>query len=153
MPQEFVIRPNNSLGRFEFLLLGGTFTGLLVLMAVRLALMGFWLILPFLLVDFAAVAIAFYLIRRKCCLYESVRIDDRQLEISHHERRNTRSWSFDIHWARLELQPGQYSSQASRLLVGSHGKWIEFAGFLTNEERESLFQALNRALRKQLQNV
>lgn len=151
--QEFVIKPNNSLVRRDLKLLGGLFALVLFLLAARLWLMGFWVVVPFLLLDFLAVVIAFYLIRKKCCIYESIFIDENQLKISHHEKRRSKSWSFDIHWVKIKLQEHEHAWQSSRMLVGSHGKWIEFASFLTDEERASLARALNISIQEQLTNA
>ena len=153
LAQEFVIKPNNSLTLRDLLLLGSGFGVILLLLAARLLVMGLWLVVPFLLLDFLVVALAFYLIRKKGGTYESIRIDDRQLRIHHHETRRSKSWSFDIHWVKIKLQEHEHRWQSSRLLVGSHGRWIEFAGFLTDEERASLYRALNKSIQKQLQHA
>ncbi len=151
--QKFIIKPNNSLPKRELWLLGGGFALLMSLMAVRLLLLGLWLVVPFLLLDVLVVAAAFYLIRKKGRVHESITIDGVVLEIHHHEARHSKSWAFDIHWVRILLQEHQHPWQANRLLVGSHGKWVEFAGFLTDEERASLSRALKHSIHTQLHNV
>ncbi len=151
--QKFIIKPNNSLSQHELILLGSAFALVLVLLAARLLILGFWLVIPFLLLDFLVVAAAFYLIRRKTRIHESIYVDDTELQIHHHEIRRSKSWSFDIHWVKIKLQKHEHPWQASRLLVGSHGKWIEFASFLTDEERASLSRALKLSIQKQLHNV
>lgn len=150
MMQKFVIKPNNSLLKREMVLLGGAFALVMVLLTVRLLILGFWLVVPFLLLDFMVVAAAFYLIRKKSRVHESIYIDDTELQIHHHEIRRSKSWSFDIHWVKIKLQEHEHPWEANRLLVGSHGKWIEFAGFLTDEERASLSRALKLSIQKQL---
>ncbi len=150
MMQKFVIKPNNSLPKRELVLLGGAFALVMVLLAVRLLILGFWLVVPFLLLDFMVVAAAFILIRKKSRVHESIYIDDTELQIHHHEMRRSKSWSFDIHWVKIKLQEHEHPWEANRLLVGSHGKWIEFAGFLTDEERASLSRALKLSIQKQL---
>ena len=125
----------------------------MLLLAARLLFLGLWLVVPFLLIDVLAVAAAFYLIRRNSRIYESIDIDDATLEIHHHEVLRAKSWSFDIHWVKINLQERGHPWQATRLLVGSHGKWIEFANFLTDEERVSLSRALKLSIQTQLHNV
>ena len=120
---------------------------------MRLLVLGLWLVVPFLLLDVLVVAAAFYLIRRKCQVYESIFIDGVALEIHHHEARHSKSWSFDIHWVKILLQTHEHPWQASRLLVGSHGKWIEFADFLTDEERASLSRALKQSIQTHIHHV
>lgn len=127
-------------------MLGGGFAALIILMAVRFWMLGMWLVVPFLLLDFLVVAAAFILIRKKGRVHESIYIDDVALKIQHHEKQCTKYWSFDIHWVKVLLQEHEHPWQSNRLLVGSHGKWIEFAGFLTDEERVSLSRALNHSI-------
>ena len=150
--QQFIIKSNNSLGRRELLLLVGVFVLVLMLLAVRLLMLGLWIVLPFLLLDLVAVGAAFYVIRRKCSVYETIEINEAELHIKHHERRQPKSWSFDLHWVKVSLQTHTHPWQPSRLLLGSHGQWIEFAGFLTNDERESLFYALDTSIKQHLNN-
>lgn len=83
--RKFTIKPNNSLSQRELILLGSAFTLVLVLLAARLLMLGFWLVVPFLLLDFLVVAAAFYLIRRKTRIHESIYVDDAELQIHHHE--------------------------------------------------------------------
>ena len=149
--QEFIIKPNNSLSRHQLLMLGSTFALALMIFAVRLLVMGMWLVVPFLLVDFAAVAIAFYIIRKKCRIHESINIDKARLHIHHHELKRCKSWSFDLRWVKVKLQEHAHPWQPSRLLVGSHGKWIEFAAFLTDDERAELSGALKRTIQMKKQ--
>jgi uncharacterized membrane protein len=144
--QKFIIKPNNSLLKRELMLLGGGFALLMIVMAVRFWVLGMWLVVPFLLLDFLVVAAAFFLIRKKGRVHESIYIDDVALKIHHHERQRTKSWSFDIHWVKVLLQEHEHPWHSSRLLVGSHGKWIEFAGFLTDDERVSLSRALKHSI-------
>lgn len=150
---EFVIKPNSSLSRRELIGLGGGFLLLMSLLAIRLWVMGLWLVVPFLLVDLLVVSLAFYLIRKKCAVWESIRIDGTQLSVHHHELKRSRSWSFDLHWVQVTLQQHEHPWQPSRLLLGSHGKWIEFAGFLTDEERHDLSRALKLTIEEQLHNA
>lgn len=150
---EFIIRPNHSLsarGTLGAVLVFGVVLGLI---SIRLAYMGFWLMIPFLLLDIIAVATAFYYIRRKCCIHESVKIDDKQLLIEHHEIKRPKSWGFDLSWVQVKLQKHAHPWQPSRLLIGSHGNWIELAGFLTDEERASLANELKQTIQERLQYV
>lgn len=147
---EFNIVPNRSLSKHGTMMVVMTFSLVLGLLALRFALMGFWLVIPFLLVDLIAVSFAFFFIRKKCCIRECVKIDNKQLLIEHHEIANAQSWDFDLHWVTVDLQEHEHPWQPSRLLVGSHGRWVELARFLTNEERASLSAAIKLSIQKQL---
>ncbi len=150
---KFEITPNRSLSSRGMVLVISAFGVVLGLLALRLAWMGLWLVIPFLLLDLLAVAAAFYWIRKKNNLRESVRIDKKCLQIKHHEHRKAKSWEFDLNWVKVDLQKNAHPWQPSRLLIGSHGKWVELASFLTDDERADLSYALNRSIDEQLNHA
>jgi uncharacterized membrane protein len=47
---------------------------------------------------------------------------------------------FHPYWARLSLEPDRRRS--SRLLLGSHGRWVEIGAFLRDDERRALARQL-----------
>ncbi len=118
----------------------------MALITLRFMILGGWLVLPFMLAEFFLVAWAFRSIGRRCTITERIVITDDALLIHHEEEHNPKQWSFPLHWVNIDLRPPPHPSHGSRLLVGSHGKWIELADFLTNEERASLAQALRQAI-------
>lgn len=146
MSSEFVIQPNRSLsdqGR-KWLLCG---VGLIMaLITLRFVLIGGWMVVPFMLADIVALVAAFALVDQQCRIVERVVIKDDQLTIHHEEKNKPCHWSFPLHWVNIDLKPGPHPSHGSRLLIGSHGEWVELAGFLTNVERESLAEAIRRAV-------
>lgn len=146
MTREFVIQPNRSLsdqGRRYLLCAIGLLMGLVTL---RFMLLGGWMVLPFMLAELVVLLLAFSIVGRKCRIVERVVIKDDQLTIHHEEDDQPRNWSFSLHWVNVDLKQGAYPSHGSRLLIGSHGKWVELAGFLTNSERESLSKAIRQAV-------
>lgn len=146
MREEFVIQPNRSLsacGRRVFLWGIGIVMGLITL---RLMALGLWLVAPFMLLDLLALVVAFKWVGANCQITERVVIGEKSLRIHHQDTREQKKWQFPLHWVQVDLQTPRHPSHGTRLLIGSHGKWIELAGFLTNEERESLAAAIQRAL-------
>lgn len=148
MTREFVIQPNRSLGdrgrRFLCIAIGLV----MALVTLRFMLLGGWMVLPFMLADLVALLLAFSIVRSHCEIVERVVIEDDQLTIHHEEAKRPRHWSFPLHWVTIDLRQGKYPSHGSRLLIGSHGKWVELAGFLTNSERESLSRAIREAIQE-----
>lgn len=149
----FQLKPNQSLTprdkQLGFMLLGVVLGGL----SVRFAMVGVWLIIPFLIADFVAVWCAFRWLQQKSEIHESITIDDRQLRIEHHQKCQNKSWTFDLHWVRVRLQTHTHAWQPSRLIIGSHGKWIQLADFLTDDERAGLSVKLNSAINEHLSHV
>jgi len=64
-------------------------------------------------------------------------------------RRGRREWcdEFQRYWTKVTLERRR-SWHPSQLKVGSHGRFIEIAADVNEEERESLFAALNNILPK-----
>ncbi|MEZ5478560.1 MAG: DUF2244 domain-containing protein [Thiolinea sp.] len=146
MSREFVIQPNCSLSNQDrkwFLWLIGTLMACITLM---LAVQGLWLVAPFMGADLLLLVYAFRRVGQRCRIVERVVIDDKELTIYHEEQRHPRSWSFPLHWVNVDLRPGRQTQMASRLLIGSHGSWVELASFLNEDERSSLASALKAAI-------
>ena len=119
---------------------------LMAIITLRLAYLGMWLVAPFMVIDLALLAYSFGLVARSCKTIERVLIKGEALTISHEEEQNPQKWSFPLHWVNVDLKAGCHPSHGTRLLIGSHGKWIELATFLTNDERKSLASALKKAI-------
>lgn len=148
MPREFIIQPNCSLSKKDrhgfFWLMGGVMAGI----TLTLALQGMWLVAPFMGADLLLLIYAFRMVGDQCRIVERVIIEDDELIIRHEEKRAPRSWSFPLHWVSVDLQAKQYPQSPSRLLIGSHGNWVELATFLNEEERSSLANAIKTAIIK-----
>lgn len=143
-----MIQPNRSLtdcGRRWFLLGIGA---LMTFITLRLAMLGLWLVAPFMLLDMLLLIWAFRCVGTHCQTTERVVVGDDNLHIHHQDAREQRDWRFPLYWVQVDLQAPAHPAHGSRLLIGSHGKWIELASFLTNEERESLAQAIRQAVQQ-----
>ncbi|MGB1256914.1 MAG: DUF2244 domain-containing protein [Thiolinea sp.] len=146
MAKEFIIQPNCSLderNRNHFLwLIAFVMLGITLV----LALQGLWLVAPFMGADLLLVIYAYRKVADNCRIVERVVIKDDALTIYHEEKRDPRSWSFPLHWVSVDLRQPEKSLHPSRLLIGSHGSWVELATFLNEEERSSLANAIKSAI-------
>ncbi|MCY4049919.1 MAG: DUF2244 domain-containing protein [Gammaproteobacteria bacterium] len=149
LPAQFVIQPNSSLNRQHqpilYLLLAVICLGI----ALRLASLGYWMILPFAVLDMATVGLILYLITRKSAYREKVIIDGDHVVIRHVEKNNRKTWRFPVHWTQIRLDPPIYRWYLPRLLLGSKGKWVEIGRCLNQEERESLAKAMQAEIGRQ----
>lgn len=146
MLREFVIQPNCSLtdtSRRNFLLSIGL---VMFSISVGLALQGLWLVAPFMGADLLIVVYAFRCTSRNCKIIERVVITGDKLTIHHEEEQHPDSWSFSVYWVNVDLRPSQQRNHNTRLLIGTHGNWIELARFLNNDERASLTLAIRDAI-------
>ena len=119
--------------------------------AIRFAVLGYWLILPFAILDIVAVGLVLVMLSRRHGYIEKIRFSGDRLTIRHVQKKNRQTWQFPVHWVRLNLEPPGHHWYPRRLLVGSKGEWVEIGRCLTDTERESLADALQKQLRWQCQ--
>lgn len=115
--------------------------------AIRFALLGYWMILPFALIDVLAVGLILHMVVRQSAYIEKVRVDGEKVEIQHIPKNSNASWQFPLHWIQVNLSP-KHRWYPHKLLIGSASKWVEIDRCLTDRERITLAQAIgNEVLR------
>lgn len=140
------LRPNRSLGPTGFLVLMGILSGISFVTGVVFAWLGAWPVLGFFGLDVLIVYIAFKLSYRSGRLYEVVDVDREQLTLTRvHPNGRRERYQFPSYWVRVSLQMAR--DGRSDLRLASHGRSVPVGRFLTNEERGSFAEALDRALR------
>jgi len=148
---EYSIRPNAAYHRNSWRWL---FLGLVIInlgIALRLAWLGFWMILPFAVLDILAVMLVVYLMDRRSYYVEKIRITEDQLEIQHIQKGRDCDWQFPLYFARVELREPQHRWYPHRLLLGSSGEWVEVGSCLTDDERIRLAKELRLEIRQTLE--
>ncbi len=145
---EFDIRPNASIKRPGWPWLMGGLVIIGVGIASRLALMGFWLVLPFTLVELGLVYYLVDLVRRSGNYRETIRIDGENVRVAFMEPGKTRARRFSVYWVQVYLKPPTHRWHPWRLLLGASGRWVEVGSCLTEAERSSLAEAVRREIRR-----
>jgi uncharacterized membrane protein len=145
---EFVIRPNAAFNTRSWPWVFGLLALICLTIGIRFAVMGYWMILPFAVIDVVAVGLILVMLMRRHAYVEKILIDADNLVIRHIQRKNRRSWHFPLHWVRVRLSSPTHEWYARRLLVGSKGEWVEIGQCLTESERESLAGALKDEIRR-----
>jgi len=77
---------------------------------------------------------------------EVVTLDDQWITIEAGRRRVERRFELPRPWARVSLQPPPGPMRPSRLIIRSHGRAVELAQFLTEDERRALARELAAAV-------
>lgn len=126
------------------------FAGLTVfalIVSVCFWLAGAWLVLPFAGLELVVVGAALYRLVRHRDDHERVAIDRDRITIVRRRGGHERHDQFQRYWVKvnLERRRGWYPS---RLLVGSHGCWVEVGADVNEEERELLAVRLRKILRR-----
>jgi uncharacterized membrane protein len=137
-------RPNRSLtanSKFKVILMLSIIP---ILIGIGFSMIGVWLVMPFVGLELAALAYAFYYINAHENDYESITIDDEKLEIKTCYRGEVKHKSLNPYWTKLvqrELANGELE-----LGLISHGKEILVGKYLTREQRETIAEQLKKRI-------
>jgi uncharacterized membrane protein len=140
------LRPHRSFsrGRAKALVVG--FSAVCLGLSLPFYLMGAWPIVGFLGLVALALWLAFEVSFRAARAYEDVRVTPLELslaKVSQHGR--ARKWRFNPAWVRIDRSVHEEFG-LQRLALVSHGRAVEFAGFLGPEQKAEVADALARAL-------
>jgi uncharacterized membrane protein len=103
---------------------------------VAFCFLGAWLVLPFVGLEIAALAYAFYYVNQHETDYESISIDADSLMVERCVGENVSQQVINPYWVKVvqhELPNGEL-----HLYLQSHGKEIEIGRYLTRKQRELL---------------
>lgn len=123
------------------------FAVLSLAIALSLFSIGLWLVLPFAGLEILVVGIAIGYSMRRSQGYECVMVTERDVSILKSEFGRSQRYNFQRYWAQVRLESGPSRLQPSRLLVGSHGRFIEIGRELVDEDRENFAARLAGAIR------
>ncbi len=142
----FTIEPNRNLSWQQSKWLFFFLAGSVVLVSIYFASLGAWLVLPFTGLEILIIGGAIY--AQSCCAHrrETIRVAQSQIEISGGRSRDT-TRCFPRAWLRVIQSHDQAGWYPSRLLIGSHGKYVEIGKNLVEEEREQLANQLRCAIK------
>ncbi|KPV41396.1 hypothetical protein AN478_02125 [Thiohalorhabdus denitrificans] len=145
--QRFVIRPNRSLSWRGAKRYFGLQALASAAVALPLAWLGAWLILPFTAVALVAVAVSFYLVLLRTNRIEVVWLTENQVAVERGRRGPEERTEFPRSWVQVVLEPAEKRLGTNHLFLRAYGRQTEIGAFLTNEERERLARDLARAIR------
>ncbi len=109
---------------------------------------GAWMILPFAGLELAMLGtLCGWMVRHSGDCETVMMVGDR-LRISKRSGGRVLRREFPRYGARVWLQPGTHAWHPSRLLLGSHGRFIEVASDVTEEARRALAKDLQAMTRQ-----
>lgn len=135
-----VLRPNASLSPSQARLLVGLLGVAMVAIGLGFAAVGAWLVLPFSGGELLLLIYALSCSMRWSAAREVITVCQDKVFIEKGPEGEQRH-QFLRAWFQTNWQPGPIP----RLLVGSHGKWVEVGAFLGEEEKRALAKALQQA--------
>jgi uncharacterized membrane protein len=109
-------------------------------------LLGLWMIMPFAILEMSLLGGCILYILRRNERMEAIDVDEHQLTLIQKEYGKERRQQFQRYWVQIIREKGSHAWYPSRLLLRSHGKSVEIASFLDEEERQQLEQNLRMVI-------
>ncbi len=110
--------------------------------AIGFLMVGMWLILPFIGMEVAALAFAFYYVNSHESDFERISIAGDSLVVERSTKQGSHQYQLNAYWVKVvrrKLPNGEL-----RLSLLSHGKEVEVGRYLTKEQREALAEQLQK---------
>lgn len=139
------IEPNRNLSWRQSKWLFFFLAGCVALVSLYFASLGAWLVLPFTGLEILIIGGAIY--AQSCCAHrrQMIRVDRSQVEITGLRKPQTRK-TFPKAWSKVIQTRDRSHWYPSRLLIGSHGEYVEIGTDLIEDERERLADQLRCAI-------
>ncbi len=113
------------------------------------ALQGFWVPLPFAILELLLLAACFSWVRRRAEIQEVIELRrDGLLVLRKHGQEEETRHKFNPVWVRLAKKIGRTKYDLPRMMLSAAGRTVEVGSFLNGHERERLFAELKRRLQE-----
>lgn len=140
-----ILTPNKSLTWKQSKLVFLFFAGALGLVTVYFSLMGAWLVIPFTGLELLVLGTGIYLQCHWAHQKQTIHVGRNSVRVTGW-RKGEQPVSFPLHWFQIKLLKHRNGWYPSRLIVGSHGRFIEIGSYLIDEEREHAAEQLRSAV-------
>lgn len=107
---------------------------------------GFWPVLPYVVVVFLALGVGLYFTALRLCRREVILLTEAEVIIQRGRHRVEYEVRLPRAWTQLVVHPGSNPSQAPRIALRSHGRETEFATELNADERGLCAASLRAAM-------
>jgi uncharacterized membrane protein len=139
-----ILHPHRSLPPLGFFLVMALVGGISFTAGLLFYLQGAWPVMGFFGLDVLLVWLAFRFNYRSGRMYETVRLTDEALSITHvDEKGRQRQFTLEPYWLRVTID---MQGRREQLVLSSHGRRFLLGPFLTGEERKDFAKALKAAL-------
>jgi uncharacterized membrane protein len=140
-----ILRPHRSLGPRGFFVLMSAVVAVSFVAGVVFLSIGAWPVPGFLGLDVLLIYVAFRINYRAARRYETVQLGDDGLTVRVVDPKGkAKSWTFDPYWVRVTVD--ELETGSNRLILSSHGRYLNVGSFLTPDERTEFADALRDAL-------
>ena len=143
----WIIKRNCSASPRLMALVFGSMLALSLAFGLAFAAAGFWVVLPFVGLELAALALAFFCYGRHAADFERIEVDEEAVHIERHEAARSTTVRLTRPWARVELEQGQAGLRGRvRVFLAARGERVEVGRLLAEDRRMALARELRQAL-------
>ncbi len=144
-----ILAPNRSLGPRGFFTLMAIISCISFITGIVFISIGAWPVVGFFGLDVLLIYWAFKLNYRSGGLREIIELDDEMLKITRiSPAGRKKTWHFNRYWVRVEhMFDKEEEFDNPPLILSSHGRMLEIAGFLSRGEKIEFSQFLRQALK------
>ena len=141
-----LIRPNCSMSPRAAAVVVICFTVLALAIALSFVTLGLWLVLPFAGLEMLVLGVVFATVAKRAHDYDLVVVDGDMVSVTQHRGSADGLQRFHRYWTNVRFEPGTSRFQIPRLLIGSHGNFVEIGASMTEEAKRRLAKQLKRAV-------
>ncbi|HEX7037008.1 MAG TPA: DUF2244 domain-containing protein [Pseudomonadales bacterium] len=143
-----VLRPNRSWTWRANLCLAGTLLAVSGTIGAILAVRGAWTVLPFAMLQGAAVLAGLYCCVRRTYVQEVLTFSPEFLLVERGIRRPWLRRRFQRYFTRFLVHPADHRWYRRRIAVRCRDQELEIGSFLTSEEQDDLIRALREMIQR-----
>lgn len=141
-----VLRPNASWTWQANLILLATLGATSMLVAGSFVLHGYWMVLPFSLLEVSVVGACLYYCVRRTHLQEVITFDPFEVCIERGHRRAEERYVYNRQWSRFLVHPPAHPWYEPTISIRSHGEELRIGDFLNRRDKSALARELRRMI-------
>jgi uncharacterized membrane protein len=144
----WLIKRNCSASPTQLAAVFGSLVAVSFVFGVVFAALGLWMVLPFVGLELAAVAVAFLCYGRHAADVERIELAGDRLTVERVEADRSSRWEFDPRRVRIEVdERGKGLGASVRVRLAARGEQIEIGRHLLDQRRATLARELRTALK------
>lgn len=142
-----VIRRNGSMTPRSMAVAVICFAVVAITIGLSFFTLGYWLILPFAGLEVLAVATAVAWTARGASDYELITVREEKVTVTQRVGTHTVRHDFQRYWTKIRRVPAMSRLHPTRLMIGSHGRFVSIGSILTEELKDKLARQIRDAIR------
>lgn len=141
-----VLRPNQSWTWKANTYFVATLMTISLVIAIAFTVQGFWMILPFTVLEMSILTGCLYYCVRRTHTTEVLRLSQEELIFERGIREPTQRFAFERYFARFMVEPARHPWYRKKIELKCRDKALEVGHFLNDEEKDQLVRELRHII-------